>query len=110
MKKFMTMVFALFFATSIQAQKNSVLEVQSLEAKQLVPNTAAGEITGIAVNNSKNLIRNAFIKFKLYDENKVVVGNAIAHVSDIGPGEKWQFRAGAAVPFSTVVVSDINVY
>ncbi|WP_353618568.1 FxLYD domain-containing protein [Spartinivicinus marinus] len=36
--------------------------------------------------------------------------NAIAHISNLEPGEAWQFQAPATKPFSRYKISEVTVY
>ncbi|VVD71802.1 hypothetical protein PEP31012_00644 [Pandoraea eparura] len=50
-------------------------------------------IVGIATNTGNALVRDAFVKFNLYDAQGNIVGNTIAHGQNIGPSERWRFEA-----------------
>lgn len=106
---FVTGLLLLMTAAKAPMAQQDVLMVRSINAVREVNGLPV--ITGIAVNQSPKAIKNAFIRFNLYDAENILVGNTIAHASNIGPGEQWRFRATATVKeFVVVKVSDIQIF
>ena len=67
-------------------------------------------VMGMAHNNTNAPLGSVFVKFKLYDAAGNVIGNTIAHGSDIGPGENWKFSAPTAMPFAQAKLSSVEIY
>lgn len=51
------------------------------------------EITGTVENRRPKTLRYAEIKFIIYDESEAQVGTALANITDLESGARWNFRA-----------------
>jgi len=68
-------------------------------------------IVGIATNKSGGPLSNAFIKFNLLDAQGNLVGNTIAHASNLAPAQAWHFNAPIAIQgVVDFKVAKVNVY
>lgn len=103
---FVTLALLLVMST-LRAQQTS-LAIEDMQAIREANGLQA--VAGIALNRSDKVIKNAFVKFNLYDAQGILVGNTITHAANLGPGERWRFKALASQNFSTVKVSDIQLY
>lgn len=69
-----------------------------------------GYLTGVATNVSDKPLKAVFLNFNLYDDNQVLVGNAIASAQNLSPGQDWRFRAPTAVLFAKATLVKIDAY
>lgn len=106
MKKLLSAIALTVCASASWAQSER-LAISNL---QIAQSGAGLAITGTAENQSDKPIKNAFIKFNLYDPSGALVGNTITHASNLEGHGKWSFRAATATSFTTAKVSEINVY
>ncbi len=50
-------------------------------------------VTGTVINRRDTAIRFASISYSIYDAQGSRVGDALSTISNLGPGERWNFRA-----------------
>lgn len=67
-------------------------------------------ITGTATNVAGRPLTDAFLTFNLYDQAGAIIGNTMAHVQNLGAGERWQFAARTPLAFARVEVSQVQVF
>ena len=84
------------------------LDVRNL--KVVPEGNGISAVTGTATNRSDHTLANAFVELKLYDSQGTVVGNLVDHVSNLSPGERWDFKAETATRFSTVRLTDVKLF
>jgi hypothetical protein len=105
--KFSTLSLCAFLiATPAIAQSNQHLPISQTNVVK-GPSTDSSYIIGTMTNETGKDISSISLTFKLYDAKGVVVGNAIANMSDFSTNDKWSFKALATVPFSKYVESGI---
>lgn len=103
MKKIFALASILFAASAFAQDKVSVSDLEVVKVNEIPM------IQGVATNNTESSVKFVFVKFKLY-EGAMVVGNAIAKGSDIGPGEQWRFQAPVLERFDSFKLSSVDIY
>ena len=104
----MTGLASLALAAAVHAQQAQPVRLDGMMV-------VAGEVPPVSyivgtATNTTNRVVSVFVHLNLYDARNVVVGNAVDHVANLGPGETWQFKAGATVPFHHVRVSEVKTF
>jgi hypothetical protein len=79
----------------------SDLTISNVQGDSHVP----GGITGTATNTSDHAMRSATVFFNLYDSGGAVIGNAADNQFNLAAGQRWNFRAATAQPFSRFQLS-----
>ena len=87
--------------------KNLIVSEFRVEAG---PIATMRQIVGIAKNVGVVAMSDVFIEINLYDEQNVLVGNAIAHGMNLAPSGAWRFIAPATVRFHRAVISKVTAY
>ena len=84
----------------------AVSEMQSVKDENGTP-----VIVGVATNQSGETLKNAFVKFSLYDAQNKQVGDTIARTVNLQPGQAWQFKAPVTTQGVTrFQLSEVNTY
>lgn len=95
---FFAVAMAMVSAVGAQAQS----DVRANNDMQAVSGTAAypvGLITGSITNVTDRSFQYVTVEFNLYDDSGMLVGNAIAAASNLGPGETFKYKADTTTPF-----------
>jgi hypothetical protein len=82
----------------------SDLSLSNLHGDAKVP----GGITGTATNTSNHELQSATLFFNLYDSTGAVVGQAAASQMNLASGQRWNFQAATAQPFSQFELKSSN--
>lgn len=108
MKKAITITVLLTAALNAYAGVNA-LQISDLQVGRDA-GTGVEIVTGVATNTSDAPVKSAFVHFNLYDAQGDLVGNTIANGSDIGPGERWTFKAYTPQQFDHAKLISVDTY
>lgn len=109
--KFKFFLILILFSSQIVSKpiyKKNGLEVLSYELKK---EDFASYIVGTVINKSKKTYKTITIEFKLYDSSGAVIGEALDTIEDLGPEEKWNFKAIVLEEnVAKIILKRINIY
>jgi uncharacterized protein YaaR (DUF327 family) len=74
---------------------------------QGVSNEFSGEITGTIINRRKEKVAYTQITFNVYDQSGARVGTALANITDLEPGGRWNFKAVTFSRFKTYKFAEL---
>lgn len=75
-----------FFRPSVVVEKQELLFTEGISGRK------EPYIEGVAFNDSEYAANDVVLKFKLYDKDGVVLGDARVSIDSLLPGERWKFR------------------
>jgi len=98
---------AIAIAMSSASAQDAKIGVSNLQTAQVGP---IYSITGIATNLTPKLIKTAFIKFNLYDDQGNLVGNTVTMASQLEARGTWKFKADSPTHFASFKVSEVSTF
>ncbi len=109
MKKFLVVLFTIIsantFAAGPQSSRIAVSDLQAARNEYGLP-----IIKGIATNTSNTVAKEIFVKFNLYDQQGNLVGNTIAHASNLEANGQWIINALSPKEFASFAMTGVDAY
>jgi len=98
MRKHLVAVLCAIGFTFAQAEDTTDGRLVVSGAQSILNVNGLPAIVGVAINQSETVLKNAFVQFNLFNAQGNQIGNTIAHVTNLAPGQTWQFSAPIIVP------------